>query len=232
MVRQDLFFQLLCWKLVPYSCLLLRGIGVNALAPRLDLSICTAALIFAVGLAQLQTPAWAQESRTVVLAPQKHPGGQKFAVTAAKWITIKAEREAAVIVIETDTSSAVQVLSGNVTIRNLADKSVVSVGAGSAYETIVSRAHCRQPQAFFAKAAETIALFESKSNTSYLYRFDVSTKFKAAILTPPLNQTYSIGDVAAARLPMSRMVSTHFPPAGVVVWHPPTPALAEEGKSQ
>lgn len=235
MVRQDLFFQLPCWKVLAYSCLFIRGIGVNTLAPRLQLAICIPATIFAVAvaLAFAQAPAGAEVSHTVVLNPTKHTSGQKFGFASGKWIAIKADKEAAVIVVETATGSAVQVTNGTVTVRNLSDKSVVRLSQGCAYETVVrADVERRQPEAFLSSAAETIALFQSKSNTSYLYRMDGSSKFKAEIVTPPITQNYSIGDVAAMRLPISRLVSVHFPPSGVVVWHPPTPALAEEGKSQ
>jgi hypothetical protein len=203
---------------------------VNALSPRLDL-LLSVAVIIATGFTP--APANAQECHTVELNPQKHTNGSKFALAAAKWIGIKAEKDATVVVVETDSSSAVRVTSGCVTVRNLSDKSVVRLYAGCAYETVVrDDIMRRQPEAFLDTAAETIALFECKSNTSFLYRMDSKAKLKVEIFTPPLTQSYSIGDVAATRVPMPRMVSMHFPPTGVVVWHPPTPALAEQGKAQ
>jgi hypothetical protein len=157
---------------------------------------------------------------------------KKVAYTSAKWLTVKAERGAEVVIVETEYTSALRVISGTATVRNGLDHSVVRLGAGTAYETNVRPDPMkRDPIAFIEQAPEIIALFETKSNTSYLYRTIANGRLKAEIIDPPMTQNYSIGDVAASKLPMSRMLTTHFPPAGVVVWHPPAPALAEQSGS-
>jgi hypothetical protein len=83
----------------------------------------------------------------------------------------------------------------------------------------------REPSAFIADATEALALFETKSNSSYLYRM-TDAKLKAEIINPPTTSSYMLGEIAGAQLPMSRLTTMHFPPAGVAVWHPSAPALA------
>jgi hypothetical protein len=208
-----------------------RGTNVAAFAVKATLAGMPLAMCLALsGLA----PAMAEERQTIVLTPtsQQTASHKKVAYATAKWLTVKSDHVAEILLSETDYTSAVQVVAGTVTVRNKLDHSVIRISAGTAYETNVRPDPIkRDPVAFNDGAAETIALFETKSNTSYLYRMNEPGRMKAEIIDPPMTQNYSIGDVAASKLPMSRMLTTHFPPAGVVVWHPPTPALAEQSKA-
>lgn len=178
-------------------------------------------------------PAQAGELREVTLVPtsQKLSSNKKIAYASAKWLSVKSDRDAQVIIAESDSSTAIRVLSGSVVLRNLFDRSVIRLSAGMGYEfDYQPDVEKRAPAAFIKNAAEAIALFESRSNTSYLYRM-ADAKFRAEIINPPTLSSYLLGDTAATKLPMPKLVSMHFPPAGVVVWHPPVPALAGSGEA-
>jgi hypothetical protein len=108
---------------------------------------------------------------------------------------------------------------------------VVRIGAGTSYEIIASAQSQREPQAFLDQADETMALFETKTNTSFLYGMEKDKPVKAEIINPPCSHSYCIGSVAARRFPMSQMLAMHFPPAGVVNWEPPKSGLAQQSQT-
>lgn len=175
----------------------------------------------------------AGELRELTLVPssQKLSSNKKIAYASAKWLSVKSDRDAQVIIAESDSSTAIRILSGSVVLRNLLDRSVIRLSAGMGYEfNYQPDPEKRAPAAFVKDATEAIALFESKSNTSYLYRM-ADTKFRAEIINPPTLSSYLLGDIAATKLPMTKLVSMHFPPAGVVVWHQPAQVLAGSGEA-
>jgi hypothetical protein len=151
----------------------------------------------------------------------------KPALATFSLLSFKADRDAEIEVIEGRHGLAVRVLAGSVIVRNHLDRSVIRIGAGTSYEIIASAQGHREPQAFVSQAAEMMALFETKTNTSFLYGMEKDKPAKAEIINPPCSHSYWIGSVAARRFPMSQMLAMHFPPAGVVNWEPPKSGLAQ-----